>query len=99
MATAENKVEVFVTLGGKAVSVKVFSGEEAMARSAAEFVEQRANTSYQSFIRRYGERAGLSVLAFECMLEYLRLKKSRDNDELALKVGEVVGRIDEALEE
>ncbi len=96
MAQSDGKSRIELTLGGKAVTINVSAGEEALYRDAAQFVELRAN-AYKDFIRLYGERTGLSMMALEFLIDKLRLQSSVNESQLSNKVNDVLSRIDDAL--
>ncbi len=98
MAQSDGKSRIELTLGGKAVTINVKAGEEALYRYAAQFVELRAD-AYKDLIKLYGERTGLSMMALEFLIDKLRLQNAVNESQLANKVNDVLTRIDDALQD
>ena len=98
MDESKSKIRIELNLGGKAVTLNVPAGEENMFRAAAKFVDKRVE-EYKSFVDTYGAKTGHSMVALEFLLDKLRLQNAMNDSLLANKVSEIVGRIDEALED
>lgn len=98
MEESKSKIRIELNLGGKAVTLNVPAGEENLFRTAAKFVDQRVK-DYKPFVDTYGAMTGVSMVALEFLLDKLRLQNAMNDSLLANKVSEIVGRIDEALED
>lgn len=96
MAAEENQVSVKITLGGKSLNYRIAQEEEDLARKAAELVEEKAEM-FDGYIKQYGARVGMAMVAFGYALEYLRLRTSDQTDETGSRLSRLADRIEEEL--